>query len=93
MENKITFAQTPHSTNRLWIARTHMPQNVTQRTLCSHMLDILCVWGGADKIDDEYLSWEFSKSIGATCILKILTHFCVGTLEERTQAFHEYTID
>lgn len=51
------------STMRLWLYRDEMPEDFTKKTVLFACLDSLSIWGGCDKNEESFMSWEFDKEI------------------------------
>lgn len=71
----MTYHKTPYGTNRLWLKRTEMPKDQTKLTMLFTALDTFCIWGGADKNEEEIISWEFHVEIPQSVIEKALIRF------------------
>lgn len=89
-KQKIEYHKTPHGTYRLWIPRSDMPTDTTKRTLLFVILDTLCAWGCADKVEADHMSWEFQDGIGALALVNVLAKNSVGTQEQRAEVFGPY---
>jgi hypothetical protein len=57
------YQKTPDKTNKLFLYRKEMPKNQTQLGMLFAALDMYCIWGGFDTINEDYISWEFDKCI------------------------------
>jgi len=66
------YQETPHGTNRLWLKRTEFPPVGAQLAVMMVSLDFFSIWGGADKNEEEQMSWEFDKGISKEVITQAL---------------------
>ena len=57
------YTKTPHNSNRLWLKRTEMPQDLTSLNMMLVTLGAFSIWGGADKNETDEMSWEFHIGI------------------------------
>lgn len=58
--NEFILEKTAYDSIRLWLSRKFMDHNNTNRDNIVFCFDKLSVWGGCDKIDETYISWEFN---------------------------------
>ncbi len=70
--------------NRVWIERGTIPETLDLAPIMNTM-DILCKWGGYDKISEHYWAWEVASQM-MPAIHKFLTKY--GYTQDSTFLLH-----
>lgn len=67
------YYKTPNGTNRLFLYKNELPVTYTRKSLVFSFLNILSMWGGCDKNEIEYMSWEFEECVHESIIKRALS--------------------